>query len=127
VTAAGRGIAAFLMVAGIALFGILTANVAAFFVGVATASKKRTPHRRSWTRCCGAWLRWRMSYAASGGDASSRSVSLTSLDPGRLSEGERGSEHLRCERRSAKAGAPPLSYARDGRHATGDPLGSRAT
>jgi voltage-gated potassium channel len=32
VTAAGRGIAAFLMVAGIALFGILTANVAAFFV-----------------------------------------------------------------------------------------------
>lgn len=32
VTPAGRGIAAFLMVAGIALFGVLTANVAAFFV-----------------------------------------------------------------------------------------------
>ena len=32
VTAAGRGIAAFLMVAGIALFGVLTANIAAFFV-----------------------------------------------------------------------------------------------
>lgn len=32
VTAAGRGIAAFLMIAGIALFGVLTANIAAFFV-----------------------------------------------------------------------------------------------
>jgi voltage-gated potassium channel len=32
VTPAGRGIAAFLMVAGIALFGVLTANVAAFFI-----------------------------------------------------------------------------------------------
>ena len=32
VTAAGRGIAAFLMLAGIALFGVLTANVAAFFI-----------------------------------------------------------------------------------------------
>ncbi len=32
VTAAGRGIAAFLMVAGIAFFGVLTANVAAFFL-----------------------------------------------------------------------------------------------
>ncbi len=32
VTPAGRGIAAFLMLAGIALFGVLTANVAAFFV-----------------------------------------------------------------------------------------------
>jgi voltage-gated potassium channel len=32
VTPAGRGIGAFLMVAGIALFGVLTANVAAFFV-----------------------------------------------------------------------------------------------
>jgi voltage-gated potassium channel len=32
VTPAGRGIAAFLMVAGIALFAVLTANVAAFFI-----------------------------------------------------------------------------------------------
>ena len=32
VTPAGRGIAAFLMLSGIALFGILTANIAAFFV-----------------------------------------------------------------------------------------------
>lgn len=32
VTSAGRGIAAFLMVAGIALFGVLTANIAAFFI-----------------------------------------------------------------------------------------------
>ena len=32
VTPAGRGIAAFLMVAGIALFGVLTANVAAYFI-----------------------------------------------------------------------------------------------
>ncbi len=32
VTPAGRGIGAFLMVAGIALFGVLTANVAAFFI-----------------------------------------------------------------------------------------------
>lgn len=32
VTPAGRGIAVFLMVAGIALFGVVTANVAAFFV-----------------------------------------------------------------------------------------------
>ena len=32
VTPAGRGIAAFLMIAGIALFGVLTANIAAFFV-----------------------------------------------------------------------------------------------
>ncbi len=32
VTPAGRGIAAFLMLAGIALFGVLTANVAAFFI-----------------------------------------------------------------------------------------------
>ena len=32
VTAAGRGIAAFLMVAGITLFGVLTANIAAFFI-----------------------------------------------------------------------------------------------
>lgn len=32
VTPAGRGIAAFLMVSGIALFGVLAANVAAFFV-----------------------------------------------------------------------------------------------
>lgn len=32
VTPAGRGIAAFLMVAGIALFGVLTANIAAFFI-----------------------------------------------------------------------------------------------
>jgi len=32
VTPAGRGIASFLMVAGIALFGVLTANIAAFFV-----------------------------------------------------------------------------------------------
>lgn len=32
VTPAGRGVAAFLMVAGIALFGVLTANVAAFFI-----------------------------------------------------------------------------------------------
>jgi voltage-gated potassium channel len=32
VTAAGRGIAAFLMIAGIAFFGVLTANVAAFFL-----------------------------------------------------------------------------------------------
>lgn len=32
VTPAGRGIAAFLMLAGIALFGVLTANIAAFFV-----------------------------------------------------------------------------------------------
>ena len=31
-TAAGRGIATFLMVAGIALFGVLTANVASFFL-----------------------------------------------------------------------------------------------
>lgn len=31
-TPAGRGIAAFLMVSGIALFGVITANVAAFFV-----------------------------------------------------------------------------------------------
>lgn len=31
-TPAGRGIAAFLMVSGIALFGVLTANVAAFFI-----------------------------------------------------------------------------------------------
>lgn len=31
-TPAGRGIAAFLMVAGIALFGVLTANVASFFL-----------------------------------------------------------------------------------------------
>ncbi|MCA1710017.1 MAG: potassium channel family protein [Actinobacteria bacterium] len=32
VTPAGRGVGAFLMVAGIALFGVLTANVAAFFI-----------------------------------------------------------------------------------------------
>ncbi|MDQ3897663.1 MAG: potassium channel family protein, partial [Actinomycetota bacterium] len=32
VTAAGRGIAALLMISGIALFGVLTANIAAFFV-----------------------------------------------------------------------------------------------
>lgn len=32
VTALGRGVAVFLMIAGIALFGLLTANVAAFFV-----------------------------------------------------------------------------------------------
>ena len=32
VTPAGRGVAAFLMVAGIAFFGVLTANVAAFFL-----------------------------------------------------------------------------------------------
>ncbi len=32
VTPAGRGVAAFLMVTGIALFGVLTANVAAFFL-----------------------------------------------------------------------------------------------
>ncbi|MDQ4068827.1 MAG: ion transporter [Actinomycetota bacterium] len=32
VTAPGRGIAAFLMISGIALFGVLTANIAAFFV-----------------------------------------------------------------------------------------------
>ena len=32
VTAAGRGIAALLMVTGIAFFGVLTANVAAFFL-----------------------------------------------------------------------------------------------
>lgn len=32
VTAAGRGIAAFLMLSGIALFGVITANIAAFFV-----------------------------------------------------------------------------------------------
>lgn len=32
VTAAGRGVAALLMFTGIALFGVLTANVAAFFV-----------------------------------------------------------------------------------------------
>jgi voltage-gated potassium channel len=32
VTPAGRGIAAFLMITGIALFGVLTANVAAFFI-----------------------------------------------------------------------------------------------
>lgn len=32
VTPAGRGVAAFLMLAGISLFGVLTANVAAFFV-----------------------------------------------------------------------------------------------
>jgi voltage-gated potassium channel len=32
VTPAGRGIAAFLMLSGIALFGVLTANIAAFFV-----------------------------------------------------------------------------------------------
>ena len=32
ITPAGRGIAAFLMLSGIALFGVLTANIAAFFV-----------------------------------------------------------------------------------------------
>ena len=32
ITAAGRGVAAFLMVTGVALFGVLTANIAAFFV-----------------------------------------------------------------------------------------------
>ena len=32
ITPAGRGIAAFLMLAGITLFGVLTANIAAFFV-----------------------------------------------------------------------------------------------
>jgi len=32
VTPAGRGIAAFLMMAGIAFFGVLTANIAAFFI-----------------------------------------------------------------------------------------------
>jgi len=32
VTPAGRGIAAFLMITGIALFGVLTANIAAFFI-----------------------------------------------------------------------------------------------
>jgi voltage-gated potassium channel len=32
VTAAGRGVAVFLMIAGIAFFGVLTANVAAFFL-----------------------------------------------------------------------------------------------
>jgi voltage-gated potassium channel len=32
VTPAGRGVAAFLMLSGIALFGVLTANIAAFFV-----------------------------------------------------------------------------------------------
>ncbi len=32
VTGPGRGVAAFLMISGIALFGVLTANIAAFFV-----------------------------------------------------------------------------------------------
>ena len=32
VTPAGRGVGAFLMVAGIALFGVLTANIATFFI-----------------------------------------------------------------------------------------------
>ena len=32
VTAAGRGVAAFLMLTGIAFFGVLTANVASFFI-----------------------------------------------------------------------------------------------
>ena len=51
VTPAGRGIAAFLMLSGIALFGVLTANIAAFFVeqdqeeGIDPISAKST-------RCC---------------------------------------------------------------------------
>jgi voltage-gated potassium channel len=32
ITPAGRGIAVFVMLAGIAIFGVLTANIAAFFV-----------------------------------------------------------------------------------------------
>jgi voltage-gated potassium channel len=43
VTPAGRGVAAFLMVAGIALFGVLTANLAAFLLE--RAPGKDTPKR----------------------------------------------------------------------------------
>ena len=42
VTPAGRGIAGFLMITGIALFGVITANVAAFFMELA---KRRRPIR----------------------------------------------------------------------------------
>lgn len=38
VTPAGRGIAAFLMMAGIAFFGVLTANIAAFFIDQAPST-----------------------------------------------------------------------------------------
>ncbi len=41
VTALGRGIATFLMIAGIALFGLLTANVAAFFVEEDTVDRSQ--------------------------------------------------------------------------------------
>ncbi|MGQ9611814.1 MAG: hypothetical protein ACUVSL_05530 [Chloroflexus sp.] len=37
----GRGIATFLMIAGIALFGLLTANVAAFFVEEDTVDRSQ--------------------------------------------------------------------------------------
>jgi voltage-gated potassium channel len=43
VTAAGRGIAAFLMLSGIALFGVLTANIAAFFVERTQEETTRDP------------------------------------------------------------------------------------
>lgn len=46
VTSAGRGIGAFLMVAGIALFGVLTANLAAFLLERGPESDERTVEDR---------------------------------------------------------------------------------
>jgi voltage-gated potassium channel len=52
VTAAGRGVAALLMVTGIAFFGVLTANVApSSWSGTTRLSSRRTT---AWTRSCGA-------------------------------------------------------------------------
>lgn len=47
VTPAGRGVAAFLMVSGIALFGVLTANLAAFLLERAPGARADTDNERS--------------------------------------------------------------------------------
>jgi voltage-gated potassium channel len=47
VTPAGRGVAAFLMVSGIALFGVLTANLAAFLLERAPGTRADTDNERS--------------------------------------------------------------------------------
>ncbi len=54
VTPAGKGIAALLMATGITLFGILTANIAAFFVEQDQEDEQEqtpTPWPSAWTRC----------------------------------------------------------------------------
>lgn len=45
-TPAGRGIAVFLMIAGITLFGLLTANIAAFFVERSSEEEEQEDERR---------------------------------------------------------------------------------